>query len=69
MNQIMDEYGASGQVAWVYRHFPIEQLHPNAAGIALASECVADLGGNDAFWSFLVFPHLVMKSLFLKWPL
>lgn len=52
MNQVMDNYGATGQVAWVYRHFPIEQLHPNAAGIALASECVANLGGNDAFWSF-----------------
>jgi protein-disulfide isomerase len=52
MNTVMDEYGTTGQVAWVYRHFPIEQLHPNAPGIALASECVADLGGNDAFWTF-----------------
>jgi len=52
MNTVMDEYGATGQVAWVYRHFPIEQLHPNAPGIALAAECVADLGGNDAFWTF-----------------
>jgi protein-disulfide isomerase len=52
MNTVMDEYGATGQVAWVYRHFPIEQLHPNALGIALASECVADLGDNDAFWTF-----------------
>jgi len=52
MNAIMSEYGTVGKVAWVYRHFPIEQLHPNAQGIALASECVADLGGNDAFWKF-----------------
>ena len=52
MNTVMDEYGTTGQVAWVYRHFPIEQLHPNAPGIALAAECVADLGGNDAFWAF-----------------
>jgi len=52
MNTVMDEYGATGQVAWVYRHFPIEQLHPNALSIALAAECVADLGGNDAFWTF-----------------
>lgn len=52
MNQVMTDYGANGQVAWVYRHFPIEQLHPNARGIALASECVASLGGNDAFWTF-----------------
>lgn len=52
MTRIMNDYGSTGQVAWVYRHFPIEQLHPNAPGIALASECVADLGGNEAFWTF-----------------
>ena len=30
MNQIMDEYGKDGKVAWVYRHFPIDQLHSKA---------------------------------------
>jgi protein-disulfide isomerase len=52
MNQVMDNYGAEGKVAWVYRHFPLEQLHPSAPYIAQASECVAELGGNDAFWKF-----------------
>lgn len=52
MKKLMDEYGATGKVAWVYRHFPLEQLHPNAAKIAEASECVAELAGNDAFWTF-----------------
>lgn len=52
MQQVMDQYGANGQVAWVYRHFPLEQLHPNAPKLAAASECVAELGGNDAFWKF-----------------
>ncbi len=52
MNRIMDEYGQSGQVAWVYRQFPLEQLHPNAPKISAASYCVAELGGNDAFWKF-----------------
>lgn len=50
--RIMDTYGKDGSVAWVYRHFPITQLHPNTAKIAEASECVADLGGTEAFWTF-----------------
>lgn len=48
--QIYDEYG--GDVAWVYRHFPLEQIHPHARPAALASECIAELGGEDAFWAF-----------------
>jgi protein-disulfide isomerase len=52
MNKIMDKYGSDGKVAWVYRQFPIEQLHPSAPRIAEASECVAELAGNDAFWKF-----------------
>lgn len=52
MNRIMSEYGEDGRVAWVYRHFPIAQLHPNAARISEAAECVAELGGNEAFWTF-----------------
>lgn len=55
MNKIMEVYGADGKVAWVYRQFPIKQLHPNAPKIAEASECVTSLGGNDAFWKFADF--------------
>ena len=52
MNKVMANYGNDGKVAWVYRQFPLEQLHPNAPTLAQASECVAELGGNDAFWKF-----------------
>ncbi|MAZ30172.1 disulfide bond formation protein DsbA [bacterium] len=54
MNQVMaSELGTSGEVAWVYRHFPLDQLHPvKARAEAVASECAAELGGNDAFWQF-----------------
>lgn len=41
------------KVAWVFRQFPLEQLHPvKAMAAAMASECVGELGGNDAFWAF-----------------
>jgi protein-disulfide isomerase len=48
--QVLDEYG--DDVAWVYRHFPLDQLHPNARPAAEASECVAEIGGEEAFWEF-----------------
>ena len=53
LEKIMDEYGASGQVAWVYRHLPLDGLHPNARTQAEATECAAELGGEDAFWAYL----------------
>ena len=53
MKQVIDEYGPSGDVAWVYRHFPLTMIHPNAARHAEAAECVANIAGNQAFWNFL----------------
>jgi len=53
MNQISTEYGKDGDVAWVYRHFPLDSLHKKARKEAEATECAADLGGNDAFWKYL----------------
>jgi len=53
MHQVIDEYGKDKKVAWVYRHFPIAQLHPKAAKEAEASECAFDQGGNTAFWKYI----------------
>ncbi len=51
MQQIVSEF--DGQVAWVVRNFPLEQLHPNAPLLALTAECIASTAGNDAYWKFL----------------
>jgi len=53
MQRIISEYGESGKVAWVYRHFPIDELHSKARKEAEATECAAELGGNNKFWSYL----------------
>jgi len=53
MNTIMQEYGKDGEVAWVYRHFPIEQLHSKAFKESQATECAAQLGGNSKFWEYI----------------
>ena len=51
MNDMTDKY--SGQeLAWVYRHFPLESLHSKAPTEAHATECAAELGGEDAFWEY-----------------
>lgn len=52
MHRIISEYGANGDVAWVYRHFPIPSLHPKASKEAESLECAADQGGNEMFWKF-----------------
>ncbi|MBI4067902.1 thioredoxin domain-containing protein, partial [Candidatus Kaiserbacteria bacterium] len=52
MKQVMSNYGTDGKVAWVYRHFPLPQLHPKAPHEAEALECASELGGNDAFWKY-----------------
>lgn len=51
LQAITEKYDAS-EVAWVYRNFPIPQLHPKAPKQAEALECAAELGGNDGFWAY-----------------
>ncbi len=51
VQSLVEEY--SGQVMWVYRHFPLEQLHPKALEEAEAAECAGKLGGEKAFWQYI----------------
>jgi hypothetical protein len=43
---------AAAATAWVYRHFPIPQLHPKGPKEAEALECATAQGGNDMFWKY-----------------
>lgn len=52
LHQVIANAGANGKVAWVFREFPISEIHPNALAHARAIECVAQTAGNDAFWKF-----------------
>ncbi len=49
MNSVVQK---DSDLRWIYRHFPLESLHPNAKAVAVASECVAVSGGDEAFWKF-----------------
>lgn len=51
LKKIVEE--SNGEVAWVFRHFPLESIHPEARPAAFAAECVAAQLGNEAFWKFV----------------
>lgn len=50
MEQVVEQY--DGQVRWVFRHYPITSLHPNAENVARVSECVHEIAGKEKFWEF-----------------
>lgn len=56
MLQILNDY--ENDIAWVYRHFPLDAIHKKARPFAIASECAYSQKGNDAFWK--------MSDIFFK---
>ncbi len=52
LHQIIATEGARGQVAWVFREFPLTEIHPNALSHARAAECVAAIADTATFWKF-----------------
>lgn len=53
MHQVMSFYGASGNVAWVSRPFPLGSIHSKAPMEAEAAECAADQGGSIAYFKYV----------------
>jgi protein-disulfide isomerase len=49
LQQVLEELG--DHVRFVYRNFPLGEIHPHAWAAAEAAESVAAHGGNDAFWA------------------
>ncbi len=47
---IKTDFIDTGKVRFVYRHFPLDSIHPNARGAAEASECAAQ---QDMFFEFI----------------
>lgn len=52
MLTLMQEYGQAEKMAWVYRHFPIAELHTKSFKESEALECAGSLGGNSKFWEY-----------------
>ncbi len=48
--QVVDS--SNGEIMWIYRHFPLTQLHPGAEPKALAAICIGEQTGNEGFWKF-----------------
>jgi protein-disulfide isomerase len=44
MPQLLEEYVRTGKVRYIFRNFPLEQLHPLAEKAAEASACAGDQG-------------------------
>lgn len=48
IKELLQKY--PNDVRFVYRHFPLNSIHPKAQKMAEAAECAAESGGNDGFW-------------------
>ncbi len=59
MKKLIEE---DSEVAWVYRHFPLDMLHSKARHEAVALECSAEQGGKEMFWKYTDRIYEITKS-------
>jgi len=57
LSRLENEYKDNDRISFVFRHFPLDspftsEIHPTATDDAVASECVADLNGDEAFFAY-----------------
>ncbi len=52
MKELLDANAKDGTMAWVYRNFPLEQLHSKAPKEAEALLCAGKIGGSNGFWNY-----------------
>jgi protein-disulfide isomerase len=52
LRQLIATEGATGKVAWVYRHFPLSATSTTALRHAEAAECAGQVAGSQGFWDF-----------------
>jgi len=58
MQQVMRDF--PNDVRWVYKHFPLDSLHPYARKAAEAAECAGD---QDKFWEYTDDLYANQKSI------
>lgn len=49
-DELLPAYG--DKVRFVYKQFPLTQIHPWAEGASLTGLCVLRVAGNDAYWKY-----------------
>jgi protein-disulfide isomerase len=51
-DQLVEEYVDAGKVIYVYKDFPLSFHDPVATEEAMAAQCIYDMKGDDAFFTF-----------------
>lgn len=53
LKKLEEKYVNSGKLAIAFRHFPLDSLHQKSRREAVATECIKELKGGQAYWTFL----------------